>query len=310
MIFQNSNTAPGLAQGASEDITKISNVTSNSLNELLNTAADQLPFVIAGLLVLLLFWLIAKIVKAVFLYTSRKTKLDLRLRMLGSRLIGIAIIVVGIFTALTIMIPKFGFSDLVAGLGFSSFIVGFATKDILNNFLSGVLVLWQEPFKMGDYVFVNDHEGAVIEIGLRATRLGMYDGEQILIPNGQMYSSALMIREAGALQRVKIDIVIDYESTVSGAKEKILASLDELDGVVADPAPKVFLTDLATEGIRLTVYFWVDTDDNSVMDLYDSASTGINRTLRDAGVKLFPPKPFVMEEKPAHSGKRKDKEDF
>jgi small-conductance mechanosensitive channel len=91
--------------------------------------------------------MLARIIKGAFLAASNRANLDYRLRILVSRLIGVAVFVLGIFTALTIIIPSFRFGDLVAGLGFTSFIVGFATKDILNNLLSGVLILWKETFK-------------------------------------------------------------------------------------------------------------------------------------------------------------------
>lgn len=296
--MQNTNSA---ADAAVNTASKTSTLVNASFERLMEDLVSRLPYIIGGLIVLLIFWLAAKIVKRIFLYTSGKTELDKRLRMLISRLLVVAIVIAGLFTALTIMIPRFGFSDLIAGLGFSSFVVGFATKDILNNFFSGVLVLWQEPFKLGDYVMVNDFEGTVEEIGVRATLLRMYDGEQVLMPNGQMYSSALIIRPAGALQRVKVDVVTDYESHVSASKKRILEALAEIDGVLDEPAPSVFLTTLATEGIRFTAYFWVDTDNSSVMQLKDEASTAINRTLRDAGTKLFPPQRLVV----AETGSRK-----
>jgi small-conductance mechanosensitive channel len=295
MILQNSEKPAQFVQDASENVVQISDVVGASIERLLVGIADQLPNLIAGVVVFSLFWLLAKIVKRVFIFATRKTEVEKRLRTLFGRLLVVAIIVVGIFASLTIVIPNFGFADLIAGLGFSSFIIGFATKDILNNFFSGILVLWQEPFKLGDYVFVDKHEGEVVEIGVRATRLKMYDGERILIPNGKMFSNALIIREAGALQRLKIEVVIDYSAKVGEAKELVLKALNEQSGVADDPIPAVYLTDLATEGIHLTSYFWVDTDKNSLFEVNDSSSRAINHNLREAGIKLFPPKPLMIE---------------
>ena len=287
MLLQNSNTTDVTA-AATEKVTETTNVVSGSLDTMMNALAEQIPYIVGGIVVLVLFWFLAKIVRRVFLFASRRTTLDQGLRMLVGRLLALAIVVIGVFTSLTIIIPKFGFSDMIAGLGFSSFIVGFATKDILNNFLSGILVLWQEPFKLGDYVSVKDYEGEVKEIGVRATRLRMYDGDQVLIPNSEMYSSALTIRPAGAFQRVKIEVITEYSAPVGKSKERILSSLTDLDGVAGEPPPNVFLTRLTAEGIKLTAYFWVDTEKDSVMELFDAASTAINLTLREAGVKLFP----------------------
>ncbi len=162
----NTNTSGKIIENASE----VTNVAYSSIDNLINQIIQQLPLVAAGIIVLSFFWLLGKIFKAIFLSTSKRTRLDNRLRILVSRLITITIFVLGFFTALTIVIPNFSFGQLIAGLGFTSFIVGFATKDILNNLLSGVLILWKQPFHIGDYIFIKDKQGSVKYIGVRATR--------------------------------------------------------------------------------------------------------------------------------------------
>ena len=147
MILQNSNKVL-------DNASQVTNVAYSAVDALLKSAIERLPYIASGIVVLLFFWLLSKIIKSAFWATSKRTKLDNRLRILFSRLIGIVILVLGIFTALTIIVPSFEFSSLIAGLGFSSFVVGFAAKDILNNLFSGVLILWKEPFKIGDYIFV------------------------------------------------------------------------------------------------------------------------------------------------------------
>ena len=296
------NTTPTPVEGAVETAAEVSNTIGKTFSRFTDLFSDQLPNIIAGLLVVALFYLVARVAKAVFLFVSRKTEADQRLRVLVSRLLVAGVVLVGVFAALTMIVPNLGFGDLIAGLGFSSFIIGFATKDILNNFLSGMLVLWNEPFRPGDYVVVDKHEGEVVEIGIRATRLQMFDGEQILIPNGKMYSSALMIREAGALQRLKINVVIDYGSKVGVAKDLILEALEEQAGVASDPPPAVYMTSMAMEGIHLTSYFWVNTETDSLFQVTDSTSRAINHNLREAGIKLFPPKQLILENAVDESG--------
>ena len=197
MFLQNTNASGKVLESGLE----ITSVAYSSVNNLAESAVYLLPKIAAGLIVLIFFWLLSKGFKKIFRATSERTKLDNRLQILFSRLIGIGILVLGVFTALTIIVPTFGFGDLIAGLGFTSFIVGFAAKDILNNLFSGVLILWKEPFKIGDYIFVKDKQGKVEYIGVRATSLKMDDGERILMPNGEMYSQPLVIRGAGAARR-------------------------------------------------------------------------------------------------------------
>ena len=138
----------------------------------------------------------------------------------------------------------------------------------------------------------------------------MFDGEKILIPNGEMYSSALIIRGAGAARRIKVEVSIDYQSKVEESKEKVLEELNKIEGVLEDPGPSIYVTNLAIEGINLTIYFWVNPEISSPMVLFDQVSTTINRTLRDSGVKLFPPKPLLLGEVAEMNNPKKMKMDY
>jgi len=200
---------------------------------------------------------------------------------------------------------------LIAGLGFTSFIVGFATKDILNNLLSGVLILWKEPFKIGDYIFVKDRQGKVEYIGVRATTLRMDDGERILMPNGDMYSNPLTIRGADAERRMKLKISIGYDAEIERAKTNILNVVRETEGVVGEPQPNVYVTDLAAEGVNLSVYFWIKTDENNPMAVFDRVAMGIKKILGESKIALYPTSPVVAEKRgddqqPEEENKRED----
>ncbi len=292
MFLQNTNAPARVIENGRE----ITNVAYSSVNNLLESFIVLLPKIAAGLIVLLFFWLVSKGFKKIFWATSDRTKLDNRLRILFSRLIGIAILVLGIFTSLTIIVPSFGFGDLIAGLGFTSFVVGFAAKDILNNLFSGVLILWKEPFKIGDYIFVKDKQGKVEYIGVRATSLQMDDGERILMPNGEMYSQPLVIRSAGAARRMKLKISVGYDADVEQAKAKIVAVMNEIKGVVTDPQPSVYVTDLASEGVSLTIYFWINTNENKPMEVFDRVATGIKKTMSKSDIEIYPTSPIIVQE--------------
>ena len=292
MFLQNANLTARVTEGASE----ATGAAYSSVDNLLNSAAALLPKMVAGIIVLTLFWLISKGFKKIFWAASDRAKLDNRLRILFSRLIGIGILILGIFTALTIIVPSFGFGDLIAGLGFTSFVVGFAAKDILNNLFSGVLILWKEPFKIGDYIFVKDKQGKVEYIGVRATTLTMDDGEKILMPNGDMYSQPLTIRGAGAARRMKLEISIGYDADIKAAKNKIVNALDKLSGVVTDPKPSVYVTDLASQGVLLSIYFWINTNESKPMEVFDHVAVGIKQVLGDSEIKIYPNNSVVAQE--------------
>lgn len=291
MFLQNSNKTVDVVENASQ----APKIAYKSLNDLLTSAIEQLPIIAAGIIVLIIFWILAKILRKIFWATSSRTKLDNRLRVLFSRLIGTIIFVIGVFAAFTVIFPSLQFRDLIAGLGFTSFIVGFATKDILNNLLSGVLILWKQPFQIGDYIFVKDKQGKVEYIGVRATTLRMDDGEKILIPNGEMYSEALIIRNAGAERRIKQQISIGYEADIRKAKSKILELLKNIEGVSDEPQPNVYVTNLTAEGINLSIYFWINTNTYKTMDVIDQVTTAIKEELNKSNVEIYPPNSIIVQ---------------
>lgn len=259
---------------------------TGSLQNMLTGFAGRLPYIIAGIIVLLIFWLVSKLIRWFFMSATRKTRMDTQLRTLVSRLIAVFMFVVGLFTGFSVVIESFNFGQVIAGLGFTSFVVGFATKDILNNFLSGILILWQRPFNIGDYLFVGSNQGKVEHIGVRATMLRKDDGEAVLIPNGEMYSSALTIRGAGKLRRMTLKFTLGFGADIETAKAIILKTIGEVEGVVQDPKPNVYVTEFTADGAMLTVQFWIDTSGHRPLTVFDKVSIEVLKALNEAEYKV------------------------
>jgi len=292
----NSNTAVKIAENAED----ISGAAYNSLADILAGFVAHLPSIVAGLLVISIFWLVGKITKYVFRYASARTGLDKRLCVLFSRILDIGIFIIGILTALPLMIPDFSVGGMLAGLGFASFIIGFAARDIFNDLLSGILILWSAPFIVGDYIFLQENEGEVSEIGMRVTSLKMDDGETIQIPNREIYSNALIVRNAGAKRRMQLRLAIDYDADIKGTKQLLGEILFAVKGVEFEPEPSVYVTDLSSEGVNISLYFWIDTNKNSPIKTFDSLASEIKTSLSNAGIRLYPPSTIL--EKSGRSG--------
>jgi len=277
------------------DWNKVKDAVWESIARIIVSLIEQIPLIVAGFVVLLIFFLLSKLAKMIFWSASGKTRLDGRLRILFSRLIVVFIIVLGVFTSLTVIIPGFTFGSLVTGLGFTTFVIGFATKDILNNLLSGVLILWQQPFRIGDYLFIGNNQGKVEYIGVRATQLRKDDGELVLIPNGDMYSSAITIRGAGAERRMILKISIAYDADIGQAKDIISQVLKATEGVVDEPKPTAVVTDLSADGVNISIYFWLNTNTHKPMQVFDTVATEIKKSLDEAGIEMYPPSSVIMQ---------------
>lgn len=139
----------------------------NALNGLLNAFLYRLPYIIVAVIVFLLFLIIAKVVSSAINTAGKRTRLDATLADLLGRLAVFVIAVFGIFVAAVIIFPTFQPGDLVAGLGITSVAIGFAFKDVLQNFFAGIFILWRKPFIIGDQLRFKEFEGTVEEISRR-----------------------------------------------------------------------------------------------------------------------------------------------
>ena len=127
----------------------------------------------------------------------------------------------GFLLAATIVIPSLKPGDLIAGLGVSSVAIGFAFKDILQNWLAGLLILLRQPFEIGDQIEVNGHEGTVERIETRATIIKTYDGQRIVVPNSDIYTNAVLVKTAHEKRRSQYDVGIGYGDGIDEACEVI-----------------------------------------------------------------------------------------
>lgn len=294
MFFQNSNTSARVIDNAS----KIGDVVWDSINNLFTTIVAQLPYLIAGSIVVLLFWILANVFRRVFLTATKRTRLDERLRVLFSRLIVVLVFVLGFFTALTVIVPSFAFGDFIAGLGLTSIAIGFATKDILSHLISGVMILWQQPFRTGDYLIMKDDEGKVEYIGVRATSLRRSTGEAVLVPNGDIYSSTLRIRKAGATYPMALKFLVSFDTNLERAKSVTAAAIASSTKVSNDPAPSVTVTAMTADGIELRANFSTNSYENKPGEAFEEAVIRLVDELRDEAIEVFPPTTMVIDHQP------------
>ncbi len=162
--------------------------------QLLNEAATQTsvwaPKLLGVLVIIALFFIAAKVLKRVIRLASQRFDLDPNIASLFLRTGNITLIVFGVVTALGTL--GINVSALVAGLGLTGFALGFALKDTISNFLSGVLILLYRPFSIGDRIRIAGYEGDVISIDLRYTELNAGD-HKVLIPNSKLFTEPITV---------------------------------------------------------------------------------------------------------------------
>jgi len=265
-----------------------------TLRDMGNGFLTQLPYIVLGIVVVGVFVVIARIVKRVVHTAGEKTRLDITLADLLGRLASLLIIILGIFVAAVVVFPAFKPGDLVAGLGITSVAVGFAFKDVLQNFFAGILILWRKPFIVGDQLKFREFEGTIEEINIRSTRIKTFDGERAVIPNGDVYTNAVLVKTAYDRRRVRFVVGIGYLDDIEKGRSTIKAVLDKTEGVMPDPGPWIYVSELAPSSVNFTVYFWVESNQANVLKVSDRVATGIKYALDRAGIDMPYPHSVVL----------------
>jgi small conductance mechanosensitive channel len=270
-------------------------------SQLLARLMAHLPYLILGFVVFVFFVVGARLAKSILITAGRRTRLDRTLADLLGRLVSAFTTILGLFVAAVIIFPTFNPGDLIAGLGITSVAIGFAFKDVLQNFFAGILILWRRPFIVGDEIKFQSYEGTVEEITTRSTRVKTYDGERAVLPNGDVYTSAVLVRTAYNNRRVRLSVGIGYQDSIERAQSVIREVLQKTEGVLHEPAPSVFVAELAPSSVNLNVFFWTNSRQASLLRVSDTAMTGIKLALDEAGIDIPYPHTVVLNQPPTTS---------
>lgn len=244
-----------------------------------------LPNIVVAIVVFLLFVFAAWVVRRSFnAWATRHDRNNLG-EVLGS-FIRWVIIAFGSLIALTIVIPSLRPGDLVAGLGIGSVAIGFAFKDILQNWLAGLLLLLRQPFRPGDQIVINGYEGTVRRIETRATIIETYDGRRVIVPNADVYSNSVVVNTAHSRRRSEYDVGIGYGDSIDTAREAIIGAMAGVGGTESEPAPEVLVWDLAAYSVNLRVRWWTSSTQTEVVHVRAVALEAIKKALDGAGIDM------------------------
>ena len=262
----------------------------DSANGILVGFVERIPYFVASIIVILIFWFLSIVFKKIVFKILGSRSRHQNLVKVFQRVGGALIIFIGFMIAMVIAVPGFTPAKLIGALGIGSVAIGFAFKDIFQNLLSGILLLISEPFRIGDQIVSGDYEGTVEDIKIRATTIKTYDGRQVVIPNSDLYTSALTVNTAYKQRRLQVAVGIGYEDDIEMAKGEILQALDNADTVSTKATPSVIATGFGGSSIDLMVRWFIEdgTQANKVASIHQ-VIVEIKTALDAAGVNIpFP----------------------
>ena len=164
----------------------------------------------------------------------------------------IAVLTITVLSLLHVPLAAFAFVSGAVAIG-----IGFGAQNIINNFISGWILLFEKPVRINDFIEINEHMGVVERVGNRSTRIRRTDGVHLLIPNSQMLER-VVVNWTLIDDRIRtiVGVGVAYGSPIKLVSELIMQAVTEQAEVQADPAPSVVLNDFGDNAIIFETYFW------------------------------------------------------
>ncbi len=203
-----------------------------------------------------------------------------------SRLIGFAVSLAAWLFALVVLFPSVNVATLLGGLGILSIAAGFAFQDILSNLLAGILLIFRQPFVSGDQIEVNGQRGTVEEITIRETRIRTFDGRLVVIPNQDVYTSAIEVQTDEDAVRSSLVVGVGYDSSLSDVRQVALDVLARVDGVLDDPEPQAYFTEFGASSMDLDLRYWTGSRQAEIRRVQDAVVEGIFDAFNEHGIDI------------------------
>lgn len=246
----------------------------------------RLPGLVIGFVVMLVFIMLAGPVSRLLLKPTAASSLTPLIKSVAQRSVSLFIILLGIYLFLYLA-GLTGFAvAIVSGTGVVGLILGFAFRDIAENFISSLLLTVQRPFRIGDIVQINDFTGIIQKVTARATTIVDFDGNHIQIPNATIYKGVIKNLTANPLMRGHFVLGVGYDADIQQAQAMALTLVNAHPNVLEDPEPQVLIDNLGASTYNVKVYFWVNVEETSVLKMSSVLMRELVRIYTEKGISM------------------------
>jgi len=245
---------------------------------------EFLPKLLAGIVIFLITLVVSSFVAKWVKKIAKKkisTKEILQLIFVLTRW---SLIIIGTIIALAQV--DFDVTGFIAGLGVAGFTIGFALQDLAKNFISGLLLLYRQPFNLEDAVTLGNYTGTVKEINVRDTVIETFSGEKVILPNQTVFENAIFNYTQTAKRRQSLSIGLGYEEDVGSAIQIFLDVIKNVPGVEAEPKPTVRAEGLGDSTLILSALYWIDQTKNDYFSVHSDVITAIKEASEKHNINL------------------------
>jgi small-conductance mechanosensitive channel len=259
----------------------------------------SLPLFLIALLVFVIFWFLGRLITSTeFLFRWIRNRFG---RDLFQQFMRGVIVVVGLILALEIMNATALVGAALGAAGVVGLALGFAFKDLVENYIAGVMLSTRQPFAPNDLVEINQHEGKIIRLTSRATILLTLDGNHLRIPNAQVYKGIIVNYTRNPKRRFAVAVGVGVNEDLVEAQRLGISILENMQAVLADPPPQCLIEALGDSSVSLSFYAWVE---QNTSDYLKSRSEGIRlikTAFDDAEIEMPEPIYRIVNTRPETS---------
>lgn len=235
-----------------------------TLNEEWMKLISYSPRILAASIILLISYYLGKYFSKIVILTLKRTSFS-HLHHTFIKFISTSLVFfIGLIVALNILNLEAVAVSLLAGGGITAVVLGFAFREIGENFLAGLFLALSRPFNIDDFIKTEDIEGEVRDIQLRYTHLRTDDGRDVYVPSSQLFNKAVTNFTKDGLRRISFSVGIDYSNDALAATKLIAEAIKNIKGVLHEPPSNAYILSLAPQYVEIMVYFWVDYFNKSI----------------------------------------------
>lgn len=266
------------------------NILMAQLRDIARNAIELSPQLLIAVVVILITYAFAKLAKNIARRILQKTTLRKSLINLLMLFSSLAIWVIGIMIAAIIAFPDLTPTKMLAGLGIGSVAIGFAFKDIFENFLAGIIILLRKEMRINDFISCEGYQGKVEAILVRETHIRQTDGELVILPNSMLFKNPLTITTDIEQRRTTIICGVAYGENVDQARKVIKQAVSACKTVISDSRPvEIFANEFADSSINFEVTWWTGSKPLEVRESRDEVIAAVKAALDKSGIEIpFP----------------------
>lgn len=258
-----------------------------NIRELTTQIVEYTPKIFAALAVLLAAWILFRVLRKVFRMAFKRVDFEEALvDLLVDKIFRYTVYIIAIIMSLDQL--GLDVTTALAGVGVVGIAVGFAAQDAVGNVIAGILIFWDKPFKVGDWIETEDEYGEVTDITLRTTRIRTPRNTYVVIPNKRIIDEVLENYTKHGELRVDVPVGIAYKEDIETARKALLDSLDQVDTVLDSPEPDVIVSALGGSSVDLKLRVWI-ADANRQRATYYKVTEVAKEALDKADIEIpFP----------------------